>query len=393
VCGPFDRADSISVRIPSSFDLLLRIAAHNCGTSLAPRPGTLHGSPDIIVSKELAMRRGWWLAAATAFLLGAFLTSALAQDPMDGKKKKKTIPPPVKVEEPTNEEIKKGDPKLLPFPPGAFPPGTFTPGIPALPTNPSVKIDPKAKPQPHPYSQLEGRTIVFVVNDAGSRTDLSDGLPEAMEGAGCVVTKNVNWTRTAFETRKDWHDHQAMGRGAGRIAMDVGILRKEAPHCRIVIIGHGVGCHVALMAAEMCPAKSIDRIILLAPSVSRRYCLDVALAASKGGIDNFYSSLDFTLDHWASHSGTSDGDQSGTTAGQYGFSVQRGAKGCENLRQIAWGDRMTHHNGGHYGWTRPRVLADWVVPLINCDAPPAPPVPRVIVVPPPAPPVKDGSTK
>ncbi|MFO0863814.1 MAG: hypothetical protein U0744_04005 [Gemmataceae bacterium] len=340
------------------------------------------------------MRRGWWLGAATAFLLGAFLSNAFAQDQTDTKKKKKAIPPPAKVEEPKKEDVKAGDPKLLPFPPGAFPPGTFPPG--AFPpgiggglVDPKAKIDPK-KPLPHPYSQLEGRTIVFLVNDAGSRTDLSDGLPEAMEGAGCVVTKNVNWTRTPFETKKDWHDHQAMGRGAGRIAMDVGILRKEAPHCRIVIIGHGVGCHVALMAAEMCPAKTIDRIILLAPSVSNRYCLDGALAASKGGIDNFFSSLDFTLDHWASHSGTSDGDQSGTTAGQYGFRFQRGAKGYENLRQIAWNDRMTHHHGGHYGWTRPRILAEFVVPMINCDAPPAPPAPVIVPV---IPPVKTVPTK
>ena len=340
------------------------------------------------------MRRGWWLAATTAFLLGAFLTNAFAQDQSEDKKKKKTIPPPVKVEELKKEDVKKGypkkieDPKTFPFPPGFVPPG----GIP-FKGDPNVKIDPKAKPIPHPYSRLEGMTIVFVINDAGSSTDLSDGLPEAMEGAGCIVTKNVNWTRTTFETRKDWRDAQAQGQGAAKIAMDIGILRKEAPHCRIVLIGHGVGGHVALMAAEMCAAKSIDRIILLGPSVSTRYCLDGALAASRGGIDNFHSSLDFTLDRWASDGGTSDGDPSGSTAGQYGFRIQRGAKGCENLRQIGWGDRMTHHNGGHNGWTRPRVLAEWVVPLINCDLPPVSPAPRIIVVPPPLPPVKDGATK
>lgn len=324
------------------------------------------------------MRRGWWLSAAIAVLFGTFLANVSGQTPASAvSQEKNVVPPPTKIEEPKKKETKKVAPKTVEVPPL---PGTLPPAlvVPALPKGPVE----------HPYKRLEGATVVFVINDAGSDDHLSTGFGEAMEGAGRVAGKTINWCRTPFETKKDWRDVRAQGSSAARIAMDVAILRKEAPHCRIIFVGHGVGGHVALIAAEMCAPKSIDRIILLGVSVSHRYCLEPALAASRGGIDNLWSNLDGTLDAIASDIGTSDGDRSGTTAGQYGFRIPKGAKGCENLRQISWGDQMRFHHGGHYGWTNARFMSDWVVPLVLNDAPPAP-----VLVPIPAPKIIDAPIK
>jgi pimeloyl-ACP methyl ester carboxylesterase len=61
---------------------------------------------------------------------------------------------------------------------------------------------------------------------------------------------------------------------------------------RISLLGHSAGCAVVLAAAEILPPDSVDRIILLAPSVCDAYDVRPTLRAARDGMDVFYSSRD-----------------------------------------------------------------------------------------------------
>ena len=65
--------------------------------------------------------------------------------------------------------------------------------------------------------------------------------------------------------------------------------RQAYPGRKVYLVGHSAGCAVVLAAAERLPTDSVDRLILLAPSVCVTYDLRPALRTVRCGIDVFYS--------------------------------------------------------------------------------------------------------
>src|SRR5262249_54829266 len=150
----------------------------------------------------------------------------------------------------------------------------------------------------------------------------------------------------------DHCNHLEMGRG---LAERVLAYRRHYPCLRIYLIGHSAGCAVVLAAADRLPPDSVDRIVLLAPSVSPAYHLRPAVAASREGLDACVSDRDRVILGLAMRIvGTADG-RAGPAAGRVGFRP-RPATPCDaalfgRLRQHTWHPAVswTGHYGGHYG--------------------------------------------
>src|SRR5207245_11522154 len=117
------------------------------------------------------------------------------------------------------------------------------------------------------------------------------------------------------------HNDYAFARFRGRELVErVLQQRRERPDVPVSLVGHSAGCGVVLAAAEQLPPDTIDRIVLLAPSVSADYDARPALQAARLGIDNFYSPQDWLwLGLFIDLVGAMDNPCVTRTAGRYGF--------------------------------------------------------------------------
>lgn len=216
----------------------------------------------------------------------------------------------------------------------------------------------------------------YVVNGSGDSRDLSEGLAEVIR-CRCRPwgMETICWTTglTAIDDHNGVANHRHWGRNlAGRISA----YRQAQPHAKIYVIAHSSGSHVALLAAECLPPGSIDRMVLLATSVSCCYDLRPALRACREGIDNFYSTEDGILDMVVDRFGSADAKRN-IAAGQIGFRTPRPPfpehQLYHRLRQFPWSVcvEWTGNHGGHVGALRPAFLDAYVLPIAM--APWAPP--------------------
>jgi pimeloyl-ACP methyl ester carboxylesterase len=144
-----------------------------------------------------------------------------------------------------------------------------------------------------------------------------------------------------------------------------------------VFAAHSTGTYIALVAAEMLPPRSLDRIVLLASTASPYYDLRPALRATRGGIDNYLSVDDDVLYTAQDYVRPADGQkgQRGAMAGRTGFHFPCGLKDCAeyaNLRQYAW-QPWYYGQGGHFVWTQPFLLRHCIVPVILAPPTSTPP--------------------
>ena len=104
------------------------------------------------------------------------------------------------------------------------------------------------------------------------------------------------------------------------------ILERKAaePGRRVVLIAHSAGCAVALAACDELPIDAVDRVILLAPSVSTGYDIRPTLWSAKEGVDVFCSKKDWVaLGFVVKVVGTTDNFWSGSAAGRLGFKPKK----------------------------------------------------------------------
>ena len=145
--------------------------------------------------------------------------------------------------------------------------------------------------------------------------------------------------------------------------------RQAYPGRAVYFVGMSAGCEVLLSAAELLPPDSIDRIVLLAPSVCAYRDLRPALRAA-GGIDVFSSHKDrLVLGLGIRVTGTTEGGCR-AAAGRTGFrpviTSPDDAALYQRLRQYPWqpAQRAYGNDGGHFGSTQPEFLRSHVVPLL-----------------------------
>jgi pimeloyl-ACP methyl ester carboxylesterase len=214
--------------------------------------------------------------------------------------------------------------------------------------------------------------VVFVANGAGDSRAASKNLATAATAASAPLqVEGFRWSHgdnRVLADQIDQDNHRAQGR---RLAALVIAYRQAHPSRRVYLLGHSAGGAVVLSAAEWLPPNSIDRMVLLSPSVCTDYDLRPALAASREGIDHFYSKLDrWVLGLGMRAIGATDGD-CGVAAGRVGFQsyahTVTDAALYAKLRQHPWdlSAQWTGHYGGHFGNIEPRFLRHYVVPLFG----------------------------
>jgi pimeloyl-ACP methyl ester carboxylesterase len=220
--------------------------------------------------------------------------------------------------------------------------------------------------------QCPARGILFVADGSGDFRTLSCNLAQAVGEARLpLAVETVVWSHGYGRYVIDHVDHcnhLEMGR---QLAERVLAYRRSYPWLRIYLAGHSAGNAVVLAAAERLPPDTVDRIILLAPSVSPGYDLRPALASSREGIDAFISDRDrIVLDLCMRVVGCADDSRRGAAAGRVGFRPVVGSP-CDaalytRLRQHGWNCAVAWcgHRGGHYGNNRVGFLRAYVLPLL-----------------------------
>jgi pimeloyl-ACP methyl ester carboxylesterase len=205
---------------------------------------------------------------------------------------------------------------------------------------------------------------------------MSNAFQRAIEDAHLPLGVEVfEWTHGQGRILADQMD-AAHARAEGlQLAGQVVSYRRHYPGGEVYLVGHSAGCAVILAAVEALPPNMVDRIILLAPSVSVDYDLRPALRNCRDGIDVFCSPRDVGyLGVGVSLIGTAD-RRWRPAAGRVGFCPQ-GVTAEERalyakLRQHPWDPCLdwSDNHGGHFGTYQPIYLRAYVLPLLTRASP------------------------
>lgn len=208
------------------------------------------------------------------------------------------------------------------------------------------------------------RPLVWVADGAGGLGGCSGALARANAGAGGPLELHgFYWSHGAYRVVRDQTDRPHAEEQGARLAEAIAARATREPGRRVVLVAHSAGSMVALAAAERLPPGALDRVILLAPSVSAGYDLRPALAATREGLDVFCSHKDrATLGAGVRLVGTADRGP-GRAAGRLGFCGADADKVRHHHWTAEWA--ATGNRGGHTGAYAPGFAAAHLFPLIG----------------------------
>ncbi|MCE9564727.1 MAG: hypothetical protein K8U57_22060 [Planctomycetes bacterium] len=213
--------------------------------------------------------------------------------------------------------------------------------------------------------------LVWVLDGAGDLKGCSNSLVAANTLTDTPVELSVfPWSHGYRKLYKDQTDAEHAREQGRRLAEAILERKAREPGRRVVIVSHSAGSAVALAAGDVMPIDAVDRVILLAPSVSTGYDVRPTLWSSREGIDVFCSKKDWVaLGFVVRVVGTADGYRA-SAAGRWGFQP-RGSKALADaeaarFRQHFWTEDMawTGHTGGHHGVNAPEFVRTYLHPLI-----------------------------
>jgi len=213
--------------------------------------------------------------------------------------------------------------------------------------------------------------VVFCADGAGGLGETTDTLAQVIgEERLPLRVERVEWSHGEGRFLIDHLDQRNLKLKAEALAREARLVQSRSPGSRICFVGQSAGCAVLLLAAEAMPADSVDRMVLLAPSVSSGYDLKPALRATREGIDVFYSERDwFVLGLGMAFSGTTDG-QLPPVAGRVGFRHIAENSSDEalyaRLRQHPWRseEEQTGRTSGHYGALEAKHVRSRILPML-----------------------------
>lgn len=210
----------------------------------------------------------------------------------------------------------------------------------------------------------DSRPLVWIADGAGDLRGCSNAFTHTnMLAGGPLDLAAFSWSHGYRRILMDQVDAKHARSQGARLADAIRERANAEPGRRVILVGHSAGCAVVLAAGDCLPPGSVDRIVLLAPSVSTGYDLRPSLAAAREGIDVFCSKKDWVALGFATRVvGTVD-KRWAAAAGRRGFKFW--AEDNE-LRQHFWSTEVswTGHTGGHHGMHAPAFLETYVFPLI-----------------------------
>ena len=216
------------------------------------------------------------------------------------------------------------------------------------------------------------RGVIFAVDGAGDFQATSDSLRQAVAAERLpLCVEPFEWSHGYGRVLADQMDWDHAWEEGQYLARRVCAVRQVCPAAEVYLVGHSAGSAVVLAAAESLPPGSINRIVLLAPSVSDEYDLRPALRCACDGIDVFYSRRDTAyLGVGVAIVGTVDRRWC-PAAGRVGFrpvvETPQDGQLYAKLRQHAWDPcvEWTGNRGGHYGGYQVCHLRAYVLPLLS----------------------------
>jgi hypothetical protein len=219
----------------------------------------------------------------------------------------------------------------------------------------------------------DDRPLVWVLDGAGDLKGCSNALAAVNDPLGRPVELAVfPWSHGYRRLLADQTD-TAHARAQGfRLAQAIQDRKAREPGRRVVVVGHSAGCAVALAGCDLLPVDFVDRVLLLAPSVSTGYDIRPTLWSAKEGVDVFCSRKDWVALGFVTRVvGTTDDSWSRRAAGRWGFEP-RGAQRlapveAARLRQHFWSPdaAWTGHTGGHHGMHAPGYVRAYLMPLMT----------------------------
>lgn len=219
--------------------------------------------------------------------------------------------------------------------------------------------------------------VIFAVDGAGGFHATSQALRQAVSAEHVPVrVTTVEWSHGPGRVLADEMDCRYSREAGAQLAQEIVAFRAAYPSRAVYLVGHSAGSAVVLAAAEHVPPGSIERIVLLAPSVSADYDIRSALRAVRSGLDVFYSRRDTGyLGVGVAVIGTADGYWGRAAAGRVGFRVPPTGDDAAlftKLHQHAWDPAVawTGNHGGHYGCYEAWHLRKYVLPLLTPAVPP-----------------------
>ena len=214
--------------------------------------------------------------------------------------------------------------------------------------------------------------LVWVVDGAGDLRGCSKALASANTLAGNLVELSVfAWSHGYGRLLLDQIDLPHARTQGTKLACKILERQKLEPGRRIVLVAHSAGCAVALAAGDALPPDSIDRIILLAPSVSTGYDIRPTLRAAREGVDVFCSKKDWVALGFVTRVvGTTDKFLA-AAAGRHGFRMNGAESEGTRLRQHFWTAELarTGHTGGHHGVHAPAFIHAHLFPMFGVQIP------------------------
>jgi pimeloyl-ACP methyl ester carboxylesterase len=214
--------------------------------------------------------------------------------------------------------------------------------------------------------------VVFVADGAGDYRSASTSLRETAAADGWPLDiRTFVWSHGFLRNLADHTDYD-WARDRGRELAGQVLAQKAArPDIPVSLMGHSAGSFVVLEAAAQLPPDTLERIVLLAPSVSSKFDIKPALTAARNGMDVFYSKNDRVwLGAFTAMAGTSDSSTETRPAGRFGFEPQVAPSEVplySKLRQYEWNPTLDQvgNDGGHYGAYQPGHLKKFVLPLFQ----------------------------
>jgi pimeloyl-ACP methyl ester carboxylesterase len=223
-----------------------------------------------------------------------------------------------------------------------------------------------------PEERPETKPLVWVLDGAGDLKGSSTALAQANSLAGSPVELTVfPWSHGHRRLLMDQVDMSHARLQGAKLAQAIQERKAQEPGRRVVLIGHSAGCAVVLAACDLLPIDAVDRVILLAPSVSTGYDIRPTLWSAREGVDVFCSTKDWiALGFVIRVVGTTDKFWSGSAAGRWGFQPKGSSRLAEleanRLRQHFWSQEVawTGHTGGHHGMHAPGFVQAYLIPLM-----------------------------
>jgi len=226
------------------------------------------------------------------------------------------------------------------------------------------------EPQPYVTRERLERGLLIVLPGVEGRSPFNEAICKGLnEGGVSWAIELRDWTSMwgpLYNQRAEGENRQKARQVADRIVR----YRMAHPDRPVVLVGQSGGGAMAVWAAEaLPPGQQIEGVIMLNPSLSPPYMLDLALERCRRGIVNFYSLEDrLFLGAGTTVAGTMDGRHS-QSAGRVGFRIPRAGgtpKSYQRLFQVAWQPKMaaTGHRGGHLTSGAEDFVAVYVAPFL-----------------------------